>query len=97
VRAGVLGDVQSRYADGAGRPDDFHRLVEHDGGLIATAMAFGFETHRIDDRVDRGFADDRCHLFAQAIVLREIYRDEANLSGVVQPRLVHIADQRRAA
>jgi hypothetical protein len=29
-------------------------------------MALGFETHRIDDRIHRGFADDRGHLALQA-------------------------------
>src|SRR5258708_700561 len=76
VRAGILCDIQSRYADGAGRPDDLHRLVQHDGGLIATAMALGFKAHRIDDRIHRGLADDRGHLVAEAVVLGEIYGDK---------------------
>ena len=82
VRAGIFGDIQSRDADGASRPDDLHRLVQHDGGLIAASMALGFETHRIDHRIYRGFADDRGYLLAEAIVLGEIYRDEADVSGV---------------
>jgi len=43
-------------------------------------MALGFETDRIDDRIYRGFADDRFYLLAQAIVFGEIYRDEADVS-----------------
>ena len=68
-------------ADGASRPDDLHRLVQHDGGLIAASMALGFETHRIDHRIYRGFADDRGYLLAEAIVLGEINRDEAERFG----------------
>ena len=45
-------------------------------------MTLGFETHRIDDRIYRRFADDRGHLFAKAIVLGEIDRHEAELAGV---------------
>src|SRR6201999_2319140 len=92
VSAGVFSDIQSRYADGAGGPDDLHRLVQHDCGLIATSMALGFEAHRIDDRIHRGLADDRGDLLAKPIVFGEIYRDEADLFGVAQPGLVHVAD-----
>jgi hypothetical protein len=74
--------IQSRYADGASRPDDLHCLVQNDGGLVAASVALGFETHCIDDRIDRGFADDRSYMLAEAIVLAEIYQDEANVSGV---------------
>src|SRR6202020_2152132 len=81
VRAGIFGDIQSRYADGASRPDDLHRLVQHDRGLIATSMTLGFETHRIDDRIHRGLTDDRGHLLAKPIVFGEIDRDEADLFG----------------
>src|SRR5271165_2412745 len=77
VRSGILGDIQSRYADGAGRPDDLHRLVQYDGRFIAASMALGFEAHRIDNRIHRGFADNRRHLLAEAIVLGEIYREKA--------------------
>src|SRR4029077_14046571 len=89
VRAGIFGDVQPRNADGTGRPNDLHRLIEHDGGLIPTRVALGFETHSVDDRIYCGFADDRGHLLAEAIVLGEVYRDEADLPGVAQSRLVH--------
>src|SRR5208282_2488580 len=84
VGAGIFGDIQSRYADGPSWPDDFHSLVQNDGGLIAASVALGFETHRIDDRINRGFADDRGDLLAEAVVLREIYRHEANVSRVAQ-------------
>src|ERR1700730_17733836 len=55
-------------------------------------MALGFKTHRVDHRIDCWFADDRGHLLAEAIVPGEVDRDEADLSGVLQPRFVHVAD-----
>jgi hypothetical protein len=72
----------SKRPHGARRPDDLHRLVRHDRGLIATLMALGFETYRINDRIHCGFADDPGDLLAKAIVFGEIYRDEADLPGV---------------
>jgi hypothetical protein len=42
----------------------------------------GFETHCIDNRIYRRFADDRGYLLPKAIVLGEIYRHEANVFGV---------------
>ncbi len=64
----------------AGRPDDFHRLVQHDGGLVGSAMALGFEADGVDHRIHGGFADDRGDLLSKAIVLAEVYRNEAHLT-----------------
>ena len=64
-----------------------HSLIQNDGGLIAASMALGFETHGVDDQINRGFADDRCYLLAEAIVPCEIYRHEAKLSGRGQAAL----------
>jgi hypothetical protein len=67
--------------------DDLHHLVQHGRGLIATSMALGFETHRIDHRIYPGIADDRGHLLAKAIVFGEIYRTKPNfLAGLTAPR-----------
>ena len=63
-------------------------LIQYDGGLIAASVTLGFETHRIDDRIDRGFADDRGDLLAESIVLGEIYRDRSRrfARGLAAPR-----------
>src|SRR6266436_3474883 len=52
--AGIFGDIEAWNTDRAGRSSDFHRLVQNNGGLICTGVAFRLETDAVDEGIDLG-------------------------------------------